>query len=152
LIQHRPKVKYEVPAAFADVSKQLIIDMRGPEQRVLSSLTDAEKSTAIKEVRVVGDLIHMWLVPMLSLSFDTQDPKSKCPELMYNIRMLVDKSLIEVQNLDRKIAWERDQCAVLAREQEQLKQIAREEEQRMHIQCCSASALACRSKGAISDS
>jgi len=51
---------------------------------------------------------------------------------MYNVRTLVDKSLIEIQNIDRKIAWEKDQSAILTREKQSIQRIAADEESRMY--------------------
>lgn len=104
----KPKAKYVTAAdiaataanAAAAVPKQLIVDMRGPQVRVLDSMNQA--------VRDVADSV-------------SGPPREKfVPELQFNISKLVDQKAARMHMLDVKRRHEEQQLAALRREEASL--------------------------------
>lgn len=73
-----------------------ILDMRGPQVRVLTNM----EALNAEQAAVEDD------TPM--------------PELQHNLRLMVDLAEAEIQQFDRKLRHEKDTMAVLAGEQERL--------------------------------
>ncbi|BFI30199.1 tuftelin-interacting protein 11 [Marchantia polymorpha subsp. ruderalis] len=75
---------------------QTVLDMRGPQVRVLTNLESLNAENVAKEENR----------PM--------------PELQHNIRLIVDLAEAEIQVCDRKLAHERDSIVILKKETERL--------------------------------
>ncbi|KAL6616168.1 hypothetical protein ACP70R_038438 [Stipagrostis hirtigluma subsp. patula] len=85
-----------------------VIDMRGPQARVLTDLTG------------------------LNDGHQMEDNDLPLPELQYNVRVLVDESEVDVVRLDGQLRREQEKALSLAREKETLSQ--QEAQQRRHLQ------------------
>ncbi|XP_072987699.1 septin and tuftelin-interacting protein 1 homolog 1 [Typha latifolia] len=71
---------------------QKVLDMRGPQVKVLTSLEHLNVEDAMKDNEV----------PM--------------PELQYNVRLIVDTTEVDIQKLDRDLRREREKVASLSKE------------------------------------
>ncbi|KAI7842892.1 hypothetical protein COHA_003404 [Chlorella ohadii] len=88
----------EQPAA---AERQTIIDMRGPQARLVTNLEHLN----VEEERGDGGSVPM-------------------PELQHNMRLLVDLAENDIQRLDARIRQEKDTAVILGKEQERLKEEA----------------------------
>ncbi|PRW56706.1 septin and tuftelin-interacting 1-like protein 1 [Chlorella sorokiniana] len=93
------KESEEQPAAA--VERQTIIDMRGPQARLVTNLEHLN----VEEERGDGGSVPM-------------------PELQHNMRLLVDLAENDIQRLDARIRQEKDTAVILGKEQERLKEEA----------------------------
>ncbi|WOK99533.1 hypothetical protein Cni_G08245 [Canna indica] len=115
LKQKQGKKKVEVMTADELLAKkqeqgievvQKVLDMRGPQVKVLTSLENLNMEDEMKE----ND------IPM--------------PELQYNVRLIVDSTEIDIQKLDRELRREREKVVSLQMEKEKiLKEEARQMQQ-----------------------
>ncbi|CAL8461887.1 g1418 [Coccomyxa elongata] len=86
----------EKPAA---APRQTILDMRGPQARLVTNL---------EHLNVVDEAAAGDLVPM--------------PELQHNLRLLVDLAEADIQRIDGKLRQEKDTAVILGREQRRLQE------------------------------
>ncbi|EFN58159.1 hypothetical protein CHLNCDRAFT_50559 [Chlorella variabilis] len=86
----------------AAVERQTIIDMRGPQARLVTNLEHLN----VEEDRGDGGSVPM-------------------PELQHNMRLLVDLAENDIQRLDAKMRHEKDTAVILGKEQERLEEEAR---------------------------
>ncbi|GIL44507.1 hypothetical protein Vafri_1959 [Volvox africanus] len=86
-------------AAERPLQTQPILDMRGPQTRVITNLEHLNEKTATAE----GD-------------------KTPMPELQHNLRLLVDLAEAAIQKLDAKLRHEQDTATLLAREKQRLEE------------------------------
>jgi tuftelin-interacting protein 11 len=108
-VRRKPKTVYEVLEEVEETKPQLIVDMRGPQARVLPSMAEAARGSE----RASGPL----------------------PELRHNIRLLVDLAEVNIQNLDRKQKAEKENIARWNNEKDKLeRQIKIEADQIQRIQ------------------
>ncbi|GAB4821104.1 hypothetical protein N2152v2_008150 [Parachlorella kessleri] len=87
----------------AGAERQTIIDMRGPQARVVTNLEHLN----VQDERGDGS----GAVPM--------------PELQHNLRLLVDLAEADIQRLDAKLRHEKDTAVILGKEQERLQEEVR---------------------------
>ncbi|EFJ43876.1 hypothetical protein VOLCADRAFT_65509 [Volvox carteri f. nagariensis] len=109
-------------AAEQPLQAQPILDMRGPQARVITNLQHLNQET----VTATGD-------------------KTPMPELQHNLRLLVDLAEAAIQKLDAKLRHEQDTATLLAREKERLEaEDARQEEACSRLEAVSAEVEAVR--------
>ncbi|KAK9812190.1 hypothetical protein WJX73_003418 [Symbiochloris irregularis] len=87
----------EDPSAQGGAGLQAVIDMRGPQTRVVTNLEHLN----VKEETAAGDQTPM-------------------PELQHNMRLLVDLVEADIRRLDGKLRHEKDTAVILGRDQERL--------------------------------
>eukprot|EP00884_Botryococcus_braunii_P021802 jgi/Botrbrau1/8305/Bobra.0251s0031.1 len=80
-----------------EVPRQTIIDMRGPQARIVTNMEHLNVETTDGAAEVI---------PM--------------PELQHNLRLLVDLAEADIQRLDGKLRQEKDTAVVLGREQQRM--------------------------------
>ncbi|GAX75346.1 hypothetical protein CEUSTIGMA_g2790.t1 [Chlamydomonas eustigma] len=100
------KASGDVPAA-AVLSAQPILDMRGPQVRLVTNLEHLN-------VKDTSDTVAVDKTPM--------------PELQHNLQLLVDMCEADIQRLDAKLRHEQDTATLIGREKERLE---REEQQQL---------------------
>ncbi|KAG6548843.1 hypothetical protein Mapa_009605 [Marchantia paleacea] len=88
---------------------QTVLDMRGPQVRVLTNLESLNAENVAKEENT----------PM--------------PELQHNIRLIVDLAEAEIQVCDRKLAHERDSIVILEKETERLQREVATQKQQIDV-------------------
>eukprot|EP00026_Physarum_polycephalum_P001790 Phypoly_transcript_01793.p1 GENE.Phypoly_transcript_01793~~Phypoly_transcript_01793.p1 ORF type:complete len:830 (+),score=216.17 Phypoly_transcript_01793:123-2612(+) len=93
--RRKPKTVYEVLNQEEEARPQKILDMRGPQPRIVTSAADAGAHDAKKHA---GPL----------------------PELRFNLRLLVDLAEVKIQNADRREKQEKDRMVVLENERERM--------------------------------
>ncbi|GLC32990.1 hypothetical protein PLESTB_000382900 [Pleodorina starrii] len=102
-------------AAERPLQAQPILDMRGPQARVITNLQHLNEET----VTAAGD-------------------KTPMPELQHNLRLLVDLAEAAIQKLDAKLRHEQDTATLLVREKQRLE----EEDARQAEACARLEAVA----------
>eukprot|EP00736_Rhodelphis_marinus_P005870 Rmarinus@m.3507 len=89
--------------------KTLIVDMRGPQTRVITSMEDV-KSLPTGRAKL--------------------DPR-KFPELQHNVKLLVDLAEVDIQKIDRKLRTEKDRLIAIGKERDELEKVLAEDEKRV---------------------
>jgi len=109
---HKRKAKtvYEVLHQDEEQRPQMIIDMRGPQPKIVTSASE----------QTTNDLVE-----------HTKKKGGPLPELRFNLRLLVDLAEVKIQNSDRKAKQEKDHVARLKLEQARMEEQVRAEASRI---------------------
>ncbi|KAG6536303.1 septin and tuftelin-interacting protein 1 homolog 1-like [Zingiber officinale] len=91
------------------IEVQKVLDMRGPQVKVLTSLENLNMETEMKE----ND------VPM--------------PELQYNVKLIVDSTEVDIQKLDQQLRREREKVVSLQEEKEKIMKDEMRQRKQLHV-------------------